>query len=67
MKFQTNTILKDNDEYIIIKDYDKQMDFYICYCCNKHGTIIEKIPYLLKANDLKQMKIIKQTGRVYNE
>ena len=58
MEFKINTVLKDNDGYIIIKDYDMQNDFYICYECNKYGRIIDYFMLLLKVYVLQQMKVI---------
>ena len=58
MEFKVNTILKDNNGYIIIADYDMHNNFYICYECNKYGKIVDDFGLLLKADDLKQMKVI---------
>jgi len=55
-----NTILKDKDGYFIVKEHDKQNNFYICIQCNKFGTIFNDEMYLLKIEDLIGAKIIKE-------
>lgn len=59
-EIKVNTIFKNKDGYFIIKEYDKQNDFYICIQCNKFGTIFNDEMYLLKIEDLIGAKIIKE-------
>lgn len=59
MKIKTNTILKDDEGYIIVKDYDEQNDFFICYQCNLFGRVIDNLGLLLKCDDIKHMEFIK--------
>lgn len=56
---KVNTILKDNDGYFVVIDYDKQNDFYICSQCNRFGTIVFDDMCLLKICDLVGARIIK--------
>ena len=55
-----NAILKDNDRYIIIKDYDSKIDFFTTYECNKDGKIIDNdFVLLIGFEAMKQMEVVK--------